>query len=141
MVNAILFKVEYITKVFDLTDPRSVFEFIFRLYNFISDAEAENRRLDRPQTRLSKAKESVAQEKLPSLSSAKRGPEEDQQNSTKRSRRNPGTSAGGGGSFDDPTVLREVTNAGYTPTQPISEEITPLTPVSRNSRRWTRYLI
>jgi hypothetical protein len=136
MVNVILFKVEYVTKVFDLTDPRSVFEFIFQLYNFISDAEAENRRLDQPRTRLLNAQESVMQKKLPSLSSPKREPE-DQQNSTKRSKRNPG----GGDSFDDLTVLREVTNAGYTPTQPISEELTPLTPVSRNSRRWTRYLI
>ena len=136
MVNVILFKVEYVTKVFDLTDPRSVFEFIFQLYNFISDAEAENRRLDQPRTRLLNAQESVMQKKLPSLSSPKREPE-DQQNSTKRSKRNPR----GGDSFDNLTVLREVTNAGYTPTQPISEELTPLTPVNRNSCRWTRYLI
>jgi hypothetical protein len=97
MADVILFKVEYVTKVFNLMDPQSAFEFLFRLYNFISDAEAENRRLDPPETRLSKAKESVMQKNLPLLSSAKREPEEDQQKSTKRSKRNPSTSSGMGG--------------------------------------------
>ena len=48
MANAILSKVEYVTKDFDLTNPLSAFEFIFQMYNFLSDAEAENERLDRP---------------------------------------------------------------------------------------------
>jgi hypothetical protein len=31
MANAILFKVEYVTAVFDLTAPQSAFEFIFQM--------------------------------------------------------------------------------------------------------------
>ena len=133
MANAILFKVEFITKHFDLTDPQSAFEFIFRVYNFLSVAKADNDNLERPKHQLLHAKESVAQKNYPTFTSAKRKHGEDQKTPPKKSKPTPGTSAGGGGDgFDNPSVQREVTRAGYTLTQPISEELTLLTPVSRN---------
>jgi hypothetical protein len=134
VANAILFKVEFVTKHFDLTDPQSAFEFIFRVYNFLSVAKADNDNLERPKHRLLPAKESVAQKNYQSFTSAKRKHEEDQKTPAKKSKPTPGTSARGegGDGFDNPSVQREVTRAGYTLTQPISEELTLLTPVSRN---------
>jgi hypothetical protein len=41
MTNAISFKVEYDTKVFDLTVPKNAFDFIFELYNFLFAAKVD----------------------------------------------------------------------------------------------------
>ena len=58
MANATFFEVEYVTKVFDLTVPRTAFEFIFQMYNFITDAKDGNTRLHEPIPGLASAKQS-----------------------------------------------------------------------------------
>jgi hypothetical protein len=130
MAYAIFFKVEYVTNVFDLTAPQTAFELIFQLYNFLSEAKADNDGLYEPEYRLLEAKNSVARKGYASLStrtpyhsrdSAARGEAQD--------------------SFGDQSVQKELASAGYTLTQPISEELTLLTPVSRNSCRCTRLLV
>lgn len=60
MAYAMFFKVEYITNVFDLTTPQAMFELIFQLYNFLSEAKADNDGLHDPESRLLEAKNSVA---------------------------------------------------------------------------------
>jgi hypothetical protein len=60
MTNAIFFKVEYDAKVFDLTDPKHTFDFIFELYNFLFAAKANNDSFFEPERRLTEAKDSVA---------------------------------------------------------------------------------
>ncbi len=134
MANAILFKVEYVTKIFDLTVPQAAFEFTFQMYNFFSVAEADNVHLHQPETRLAEVKRSVAQKNYPTFSHIKRRQEESHSLDTP-------AEGGEEDSFGNPSVVREVTKAGYTPTQPISEELTLLTPVSHNLRRCTRYLV
>ena len=131
MVYAIFFKVEYVTKVFDLTAPLTTFELIFQLYNFLSEAKADNDGLFEPERQLLEAKNSVTRKKYPSLLKRKR---EEMGNRS----RSPPARGEAQDSFGDQSVQRELTEAGYTLTQPISEELTPLTPVSRNSRRCTR---
>jgi hypothetical protein len=79
--------------------------------------------------KLAEVKQSVARKKLSNIFTYKA-----------RTRRQP-KEGDEEDSFGNPSVQSEVTRAGYTPTQPISEELTLLTPVSRNSRRCTRYLI
>jgi len=136
MVNAILFKVEFVTRVFDLTVPRTAFEFIFQLYNFFSDAEADNDRLLDPKSRLRNAEGSVARKGYPTLTSARtkrRREEKKKKKAVKKSKPNPPQEEEA--SFDNLSVQREVTRAGYTCTEPISEELTLLAPVSCNSRR------
>jgi len=107
------------------------------MYNFFSIAEADNARLHRPGPRLAEAKQSAARKPLETFSSPKRKYEENQMKSVKRSKLNSDTSTQGEEevAFDNPSVQREVTRAGYTPTPPIPEEFALLTPVSRNSRR------
>ncbi len=134
MVYAKNFKVEYVTKVFDLTAPLTTFELIFQLYNFLSEAKADNDGLFEPERQLLEAKNSVTRKKYPSLLKRIR---EEMGNSPHRSR-SPPARGEAQDSFGDQSVQRELTEAGYTLTQPISEELTPLTPVSRNSRRCTR---
>jgi len=134
MANAILFKVEYVTKIFDLTVPQVAFEFIFQVYNFFSVAEADNVHLHQPETRLAEVKRSVAQKNYPTFSHIKRRQEESHSLDTP-------AEGGEEDSFGNPSVVREVTRAGYTPTQPISEELTLLTPVSHNLLRCTGYLV
>jgi hypothetical protein len=136
MANAILFKVEYVTSIFDLTVPRTAFEFIFQMYNFFSLARKDNVRLGRPKGRLAEAKQLVVRQNYPTFTNARRTQGEPQREPRKRPRRDPDTSAQGGeeDSFGNPSVQREVTRTGYIPTQPISDELTLLTPVSRNSR-------
>ena len=143
MANAILFKVEYVTETFDLTKPRSAFEFIFQMYNYFSMAVNDNRHLRQPRRQLARVKEMVNGRNYPTFTKTKREHENTQKNPKKKSKPNPDTSAQGGeeDSFDKPSVQKEVTSAGYTITQPISEEITLLIPVSRNSPRCTRYLV
>ncbi|KAH9964146.1 kinase-like domain-containing protein [Russula dissimulans] len=111
-------KVEYVSKVFDLTVPRPAFEFIFQLYNFFSVAETDNACLHRPETRLAEAKESVARKDYPTLTS-KRKREGSRRKAAKKSKRNPDTSAQGGGKT------------------PISEELTLLTPLKPTIRQAT----
>jgi hypothetical protein len=141
MANAILFKVKYVTNTFDLTAPEDVFQFIFQIYNFVSVAKADNKRLDGLDSQFAEVAKITKKQNLPAIS--KRKKEENNNNVSKRARPNPGTSAQGGqeDSLDNPSVQRAVTNAGYTPTPPIPKELTPLFPVSFNSRRCTRYLI
>ena len=134
MANAILFKVEYVSKIFDLTVPQAAFEFIFQMYNFFSVAEADNVHLHQPETRLAEVKRSVAQKNYPTFSHIKRRQEESHSLDTPAEGREED-------SFGSPSVVREVMRAGYTPTQPISEELTLLTPVSHNLLRCTRYLV
>ncbi|KAH9953314.1 kinase-like domain-containing protein [Russula dissimulans] len=132
-------KVEYVSKVFDLTVPRTAFEFIFQMYNFFSLAKADNARLDRPGARLREAKQSMDEEDYPTFSGTKRKYEENQRKRVKKFKRNPDTSAQGGqeDSFGNQSVQRDVTRAGYTPTQPISEELMLLTPLKPTTRQAT----
>ena len=134
--NAIFFKVEYDTKVFDLTTPQSAFDFIFELYNFLSAAKADNDSLDRPERLLTEAKNSVARKAYSTLTSLKQKCEETEYDSN-CSRGSP-ASEGVPDSLDDSTVQRKLTSAGYTLTQPISKDLTRLTPVSRDSRHCAR---
>ena len=130
MTNAISYKVEYDTKVFDLTAPQSAFDFIFELYNFLSAAKAENDSLDRPERRLTEAKDSVARKEYPTLTSIKLKCEETEYDSN-CSRSSP-ASEGAPDSLDDSSVERELTRAGYTLTR-LPKDLTLLTPVSRDS--------
>ncbi len=134
MSYAIFIKVEYLTEVFDLTVPQTAFEFIFQLYNFLSEAKADNDELHQPEGRLLEAKNSVARKGYTSLTTRKL------EETGSSSHRSGGPPAPGGsqGSFGDQSVQRELTRAGYTLTQPISEELTLQAPVSCNSRGCTR---
>jgi hypothetical protein len=138
MTNAITFKVEYDTKVFDLTALQSAFDFIFELYNLLSAAKADNVSLDEPRRRLIEARNSVVNQKYPTLNNTKtkRKHEEETKDDSKRSRRPP-PSGGGRDSFDDSSVQRELTRAGYTLPR-LPKDFTPLTPVSRDSHRCAR---
>jgi hypothetical protein len=137
MTYAIFFKVEYVTNIFDLTAPQTAFELIFQLYNFLYEAQADNDGLREPERQLLEAKKSVVRKGYASLSKQKC---EEIGNASYCSRGRP-ASAEAQDSFDNQSVQRELTRAGYTLTRPISEkfpEFTPLTPVSRDSRWCTR---
>jgi hypothetical protein len=142
VANATLFKVEYVTKVFDLTVSRTAFEFIFQMYNFFTDAMDGNARLHEPRTRLYDAKLSVSRKRYPTSTCSKRKYDGAQRKSRK-SKSDSDTSAQDEEEdiLGNPSVMREVARAGYTPAQPILEELTPMTPVSRNSRHCTRHLV
>jgi len=71
MANAVSFKVEYETTVFDLTVPQNAFKFIFQLYNFLSAAKADNDGFHEPARRLADAKDSVARRRYPTLNNTK----------------------------------------------------------------------
>jgi hypothetical protein len=129
MAYGIFFEVEYVTNVFDLTAPQTTFEFIFQLYNFISEAKAGNDGLHEPERRLLEAKTSVARKGYASFSRLMR-----EETSSNRSS-GPSTRED---SFGNQSVQIVLTRAGYILTQPIPEGLTPLFPVSRNSRRCTR---
>jgi hypothetical protein len=90
------FKVEYTTRIFDLTIPKAAFEFIFQLYNFFSVAENDNRHLHRPKPRLAEAKESVARKQYPPITTFTKRKREDDQESTKKSKSDSDTSSHGG---------------------------------------------
>jgi hypothetical protein len=134
---AIFFKVEYVTKVFDLTIPDDAFALIFQLYNLLSAAKADNDGLHQPEVRLSEAKNSVAQKRYATLSKLLKRKRGEAGTTTHRSRDPPEAQD----SFGNQSVQRELTSAGYTLTQPRFEELTLLTPVSRDSRRCTRLLV
>ena len=131
--NAIFFKVKYDTTVFDLTHPQTAFEFIFQLYNFLSAAKADNDSFHKPERRLADAKDSVARKGYPTLSMRKC--EETTYDSNRSS--SPPASEEAQDSFDNSSVQRELTRAGYTLTQ-LPKDFTLLTPVSRDSRRCAR---
>lgn len=143
MANAILFKVEYVSREFDLSVPRKAFEFIFQMYNFFSAAKKGNDHLLRPLDQLADAKQSVNEKNYPTFSKRKKQEDNNETKAAKKSKPNPDASAQGGqeDSFGNPSVQREVTRAGYTPTRPIPKEFTPLTPVSRNSHRCAGCLV
>lgn len=111
-----------------IDDPQSAFELIFLLYDFLLEAKAGNDGLREPESRLLEAKYSVARKQYASFSERYR---EEIGEISYPSR---GLSARGCGQdcFGNQSVQRELTGAGYTLTQPISEELTSLTPVSRN---------
>jgi hypothetical protein len=132
MTIEIFLKVEYDTKVFDLTLPQAAFDFIFELYNFLSAAKADNDSFDGPQRRLTEAKISVEQKQFPTIHNTKRRYDDETKPESKRSR-GPPASGGGEDSFGHSELLR----AGYTPTQ-LPKDLTLLTPVSRHSRRCAR---
>ena len=129
MAYQIFFKVEYITNIFDLTVPQTAFEFIFQLYNFLSEAKSDNDGLHEPERRLLDAKDSVARKGYASFS--KRIHDE-------TGSHGPPTRDGEQDSFSDRSVQGELTRAGYTLTHPLPEGFTLLTPVSHNSRCCTR---
>ena len=131
MTNAMFFKVEYDTKVFDLTVPQEAFDFIFELYNFLSAAKADNDSFHEPERRLADVKDSVARKQFTPITKRKKEEEETKQ-ASKRSR-GPPASGGGRDSLDHP----ELTRAGYTLTQ-LPKDFTLLTPVSRDSRQCAR---
>lgn len=126
MAYPIFFEVEYVTEMFDLTDPQSAFELIFQLYNFLSEAKSDNDGLNEPRKQLLKAKCSVARKGYTSFS--------------KRKHEEMGDTAPDGDQdcFGDQSVQGELTRAGYTLAPPLPEGFTLLTPVSRNSRCCTR---
>jgi serine/threonine protein kinase len=135
-------EVRYATKQFNLTVPKDAFEFIFQLYNFISSAKAFNDELTNPVTQLGIVKASVAGKKYPALTTSKRKHERSEnpaenptENPTNRSRRNPPGEAQD--SFGDSSVQENIVAAGYTLTQTISEELTPLTPLKPTMREAT----
>jgi hypothetical protein len=136
MTNAI-FLVEYCITAFDLTVPQAVFEFIFELYNFLAAAKADNDIFHDPGTRLADAKNSVAQKEYSAISK-KRKSEESRHNSSPSRRRPARGCARDRDSFDNLSAQRELMSAGYTLTQPISKDLTPLTPVSLDSPRCAR---
>ena len=133
MAYAISSKVEYLTEVFDLRTPHRAFALLFQLYNFLSETEAENENLHEPENRLLEAKNSVVRKQFPTLTSMRKRKRGEAETTTRPSRDPP---AGGGAqdSFDNQSVQGELTRAGYTLTQPISEELTLLTPVGHHSR-------
>jgi hypothetical protein len=114
-----------------------MFKFIFQLYNFLSAAKADNDGFRDPASRLAVVKDSIARKGYPTLNNTKRRREEETKHDSIRSR-GPPASGGARDSFDDSSVQRELTRAGYTLTQPISEDLVLLTPVSCDSRRCAR---
>jgi hypothetical protein len=139
MSNAIFFKVEYInTNIFDLTVAKTASEFMFQLYNFLSAAVADNDSFHEPERRLRAAKASVAQRGYPPLPKRKHEEtENDKSNGSRNSSYNSSCGQpaplGAQDSFDNPSVQREITRAGYTLAQPLPKEWKLLTPVSHNS--------
>jgi hypothetical protein len=133
MVYTIFFQVVYVTNVFNLTAPETAFQLIFQLYNFLKGAKADNDDLRNPERQLEQAKDSVARKGYESFSKRKR---EETGNLPHRSR--PHAPGGAQATSGGQLVHMELTRAGYTLTQPISEALTLLTPVSRNSRLCTR---
>lgn len=127
MSYAIFFKVEYVTDIFNLTAPQTAFDFIFQLYNFLSEAKADNDGLREPETRLLNAKNSVARKGYESFSKRRR------EVTGGTSYRSSGPASGGEqDSFGNQSVQGELKRAGYTLTQPMPKGLTLLTPVSRN---------
>jgi hypothetical protein len=107
---------------------------MFQLYNFLSAAKADNDGFHEPEDRLEEAKDSVERKKYPTFTTKRK---RDSSNRNNESSRDP-SSRGARDPFNNPSVQRELTSAGYTLTLPISDEITLLTPVSRQSRRCAR---
>ncbi len=126
--------------IFDLTVTQTAFDFIFQLYNFLSPAVADNIRFHEPERKLETAKTLVERKGYQSLSEyqslSKRKREETE--SSSNSSRGPPTHGGAQEVFGSTSVQRELTRAGYTIPPPLPEELTPLTPVSCDSRRSAR---
>ena len=121
--------------IFDLTVTQTAFDFIFQLYNFLSAAVADNVRFHEPERRLETAKTLVERKGYQSLSeyqSVSKRKREETENSSNSSR-GPPTHREAQGIFGSTSVQRELTRAGYTMPPPLPEELTPLTPVSRDS--------
>ena len=121
--------------IFDLTVTQTAFDFIFQLYNFLSAAVADNVRFHEPERRLETAKTLVERKGYQSLSeyqSLSKGKREETENSSNSSR-GPPTHREAQGIFGSTSVQRELTRAGYTMPPPLPEELTPLTPASRDS--------
>jgi hypothetical protein len=137
MTNVIFSKVEYETAAFDLTVPQAAFKFIFQLYNFLSASKADNDGFHEPARRLVDAKDSIARRGYPTLNNTKRKRDETTKHDSEHSR-GPPASGGARDCFDNSSVQKVLTRAGYTLTRPISEDLTLLTPVSCDSRRCAR---
>ncbi len=113
------------------------FEFLFRLYNFVSAAQTDNDGFNAPQQRLELAKQSVARKNYPTISSKKRklgDREADDDSDHNDSDDSSSTSGGGQDSFGDPLVQKELTSAGYTLIK-LPKGFEYMTPVSRHSCR------
>ena len=115
-----------------MTNPSSAFEFIFQLYNFLVDAKADNEGLHDPEFQLLNAKNSVDRKGYLTLSKQKR-----EEAGTPHRSRDPPAPGGAQDSFGNQSIQKELARAGYTIDQPI-EGLTPLTPVSLNSRQFNR---
>ena len=105
------------------------------MYNFFTDAMDGNACLHEPSPRLYDVKWSVSRKRYPELTCSKRK-YDGAQRKFKKSERDSDTSAQSEEEdcLGNPSVMREVARAGYTPTQPILKELTPMTSVSRKSR-------
>ncbi|KAI0282266.1 hypothetical protein BGY98DRAFT_955055 [Russula aff. rugulosa BPL654] len=116
--------VVYVTNVFNLTAPETAFQLIFQLYNFLKGAKADNDDLRNPERQLEQAKDSVARKGY-----------EKTGNLPHRSR--PHAPGGAQATSGGQLVHMELTRAGYTLTQPISEALTLLTPLKPTVRQAT----
>src|SRR5258706_2134938 len=65
-------QVQYVEEIFDLTDVNRTFDFVFRLYNFVSLAREDNDTLHNPFENIDKLKQEVRDMALMSLTSRKR---------------------------------------------------------------------
>ena len=65
-------QVKYVEETFDLTNAMSTFDFVFRLYNFVSLANEDNNTLRDPFGNVAKLSVEISRLELPSLTSRKR---------------------------------------------------------------------
>ncbi len=135
---AIFFKVEYVSESFDLKKSETAFEFLFRLYNFVSVAQTDNEGFDEPEQRLEQAKQSVARKKYPTITSKKKkrklGDREADDSDHNNIDHSSPSASGAQDSFGDPLLQREFRRAGYTLIT-LPKGFKYISPVSRHSCR------
>ena len=133
--------VKSVTVVFNsLTTPQTMSEFIFQLYNFLSPAVDNNNSFHDPEQDLAALKNSVERKEYAAFTTfitTEKRKHEGPKNASNHSR-GPPAHGGAQGCFGNTSVQRELTTAGYTISEPISEELTPLPPVGRDSCRSAR---
>src|SRR5258708_3677945 len=97
-------QVQYVVETFDLQDAERTFDFVFRLYNFVSLANEDNKTLQKPRINVVKLYSNVENMGLSSLTAAQR-------------RRRPDDGEGGPLESDilsDVAILDVLERAGYT---------------------------
>ena len=72
-------QVQYRVETFDLQNAKKTFDFVFRLYNFVSLANEDNKTLQDPMINVSKLQVEVRHMGLPSLTGLKRKTPDDGQ--------------------------------------------------------------